>query len=78
MLGLVGKGSISRCVMVGQSAVGLLVALGLAVVGDGVRLIVVLDVDSNASRVDVAVAVDQKSAEYWLGQDIENTVWGNC
>lgn len=76
VLGLVGKRSIGRCIMVGQSAVGLLVALGLAVVGNGVRLIVVLDVNSNSGRVNVAVTVDQESAEYWLGQDIENTVWG--
>jgi hypothetical protein len=36
--------------------------------------IVVLDGQSKASGVNVLVTVDKKSAEHWLGQEVEYTI----
>ena len=38
------------------------------------RIIVIADVDTKLSRVDVAVSPEEKSAENGLGEDIKDTV----
>lgn len=71
-----GGSSITIRVAVGDTigAVRVMTIGLLAIAADDRILIVVADVEPKVSRIDVAVAEDEKGTEDWLGEKVEDTI----